>query len=130
MGLDMFAYKTRTPAGSKCNARDGKIDEMGSEILHYWCKHPNLHGWMEALYLDNGGSVTGEWTDFNCNSVELDEDDLMRLEDAVKNDELPETEGFFFGETQDYHKAEDLQFIAKAREALTAGFHVFYTSWW
>lgn len=47
MGLDMYAYVTdETP--------DGNVDfEVGSlSELHYWRKHPNLHGWMEKLYSD------------------------------------------------------------------------------
>jgi hypothetical protein len=43
---------------------------------------------------------------------------------------LPCTAGFFFGESDGSEKHDDLQFVAKAREALAAGLTVFYSSWW
>ena len=52
MGLDMFAYVTdETPA----TPVDFPEPENHEE-LHYWRKHPNLHGWMERLYEAKGGA--------------------------------------------------------------------------
>ena len=62
MGLDMFAYTTlENPAGSV----DFKVGEATE--IHYWRKHPNLHGWMEKLYRDKGGSQES----FNCVNLQL-----------------------------------------------------------
>ncbi len=94
--------------------------------LHYWRKHPNLHGWMEALYYEKGGSSDR----FNCVPVVLSAGDLDRLEADVKGGDLPYTEGFFFGESDGREIDDDLAFIAKARQAIAAGQTVFYDSWW
>ena len=80
---------------------------------------------MEALYRSKGGTDT-----FNCVTVRIDEADLNALEDAVKNDRLPQTEGFFFGTSRPEEKDDDLKFISAAREAMKDGYTVFYSSWW
>ena len=117
MGLDMFAF-----------ARNGE-EEGGTEIA-YWRKHNRLHGWMENLWLEKGGS--GE---FNCVALELTTEDLDRLEEAINEKEMPETHGFFFGGDsyegyEEWYKETDLEFIAKAREAIAEGKTVYYDSWW
>ena len=148
MGLDMYAYKSKHKPERKCNARDYikpgtdlRYDshEKGDEQLHYWRKHPNLHGWMQELYTENEGYINpdGGWVQFNTNSVEIDLDDLEALEKAVKTRQLPYTEGFFFGESywednfpHTDRDSDDLEFIRKAREAIEQGFYVYYTSCW
>jgi hypothetical protein len=56
---------------------------------------------------------------------------LDNLEKSITSKTLPETAGFFFGSDSDeYYKENDLEFIRKAREALDAGLHVEYNSWW
>jgi hypothetical protein len=70
---------------------------------------------------------------FNGIEMELTEADINYIESVVLNNELPETEGFFFGEDTRFSqddKAADLEFIKKAREALAKGEEVFYTSSW
>lgn len=120
MGLDMYAYTTRTPI-----ADYGFKKPDDSVEIQYWRKHPNLHGWMETLYRRKGG--TGE---FNCVTVRLDEADIERLEDAVRNNQLPYTIGLFFGASQPEDIDDDLRFLRAARQALKDGYGVFYTSWW
>ena len=122
MGLDMYAY---TLADAPARPVDFRETETAGEI-HYWRKHPNLHGWMEELYRDKGGVAEP----FNCVPVTLDADDLDRLEIDIKAGRLPHTTGFFFGESDGTETADDLAFVAKAREAIAAGLTVFYTSWW
>ena len=53
-----------------------------------------------------------------------------RLEPEVRNNTLPHTVGFFFGESLPEDREVDLLFIARAREALARGLKVYYTSWW
>jgi hypothetical protein len=53
-----------------------------------------------------------------------------RLETDVRSGKLPYTTGFFFGESDGSEMQDDLAFVAKAREALSAGLAVFYHSWW
>jgi len=85
---------------------------------------------------DESLGVPGEWGEFNCKYLELDDLDLDSLERDVRNASLPKTEGFFFGGdsyTVEYKSqliSSDLQFIHNARQALADGFRVFYTSWW
>jgi len=121
MGLDMYARKMR-------EVPDAAVDfEGGGEELHYWRKHPNLHGWMAKLYVRKGGSEA-EW-EFS-GPVILTLDDLKELEVAVMNGTLPHTEGFFFGKSLGDEKEYDLEFIYKARLEIAKGWTVYYTSWW
>jgi hypothetical protein len=83
---------------------------------------------MESLYYLKGGTAES----FNCVNVEVDLDDLDQLERHIKEGQLPQTAGFFFGNSQldeDEIKG-DLEFIREAREAIAAGEYVYYTSWW
>lgn len=120
MGLDMYAYKTKQPV-----PQFGFDMPDGSVQIAYWRKHPNLHGWMEALYHRKGGSEL-----FNCTQVKLELSDLNELEKAVVGDSLPDTTGFFFGESGPEDKDNDLAFILIAREAVRSGYNVFYSAWW
>jgi hypothetical protein len=127
MGLDQFAYAVKPEhVGTKSQVDFDLPEELELLELSYWRKHPNLHGWMENLYRDKGGSAE----QFNCVKVVLNADDLDKLEDAVRDDELPETDGFFFGKSSPDDKRKDLDFIKSARNHLAEGFIVYYTSWW
>ncbi|ODR91767.1 hypothetical protein A8M32_08600 [Sinorhizobium alkalisoli] len=44
-----------------CTLRESPAAPVDFEVeeataLHYWRKHPNLHGWMERLYREEGGT--------------------------------------------------------------------------
>ena len=121
MGLDMYAYTLKTkpnrPVDFECD---------GATLIHRWRKHPNLQGWMELLYFAKGGTADS----FNCVPVELSAEDLDRLEADIRLGRLPETSGFFFGESDGDEIEDDLAFIAKARQALADGLTVYYDSWW
>ena len=70
MGLDMYAnVTTNTP-----DQPFGFADET-AERIHYWRKHPNLHGWMENLYFEKGGTEVS-----NCIALVLTTDDLAGSE--------------------------------------------------
>jgi hypothetical protein len=71
----------------------------------------------------------GTSPDFNGDCVVLDSEDLDNLEDDIKGGNLPDTSGFFFGESDDGDE-DDLLFVSKAREAIKEGKTVYYTSWW
>lgn len=123
MGLDQFAY---------C------VDNYGAKKeLAYWRKHPNLQGWMENLWENKGRPNQNEnsdntgMSDFNCVPVELTYEDLDGLEMDIKQNRMPKTVGFFFGDDSDeYYRNQDLEFIQKAKEALDKGSKVYYDSWW
>jgi hypothetical protein len=119
MGLDQFAFAVSSN-GSK-------------EEIAYWRKHPNLQGWMEDLWVSKGSPNAHENSpnEFNCVPVELTHEDLESLENAITNNEMPSTTGFFFGsDSDDHYKEQDLEFVRKAREALDSGLTVMYDSWW
>jgi hypothetical protein len=90
MGLDMYA-------STLMQAPKSDVDFDGNDAieLHYWRKHPNLHGWMESLYYEKGGTADS----FNCVNLQLTARDLDRLETAIRGGTLPLTQGFFFGES-------------------------------
>ena len=81
MGLDMYAMMT-----SETVTKPVDFEVEQATELHYWRKHPNLHGWMEALYYEKGG---GEL--FNCVPLVLTPEDLDRLEADVRAANLPHT---------------------------------------
>lgn len=125
MGLDMFAFTI--PADLASRDVDMKLSELrGVAELHYWRKHPNLHGWMEHLYRLKGGKDVN----FNCATVRLTLEDLANLEADISAGRLPESSGFFFGESDGSERDDDLAFVAAARTAIAEGKAVYYDSWW
>jgi len=124
MGLDMYAY---TAAKAEADY------ETGQREIAYWRKHPNLHGWMEQLwrYKMQAENRDPDQHTFNGIELELDWQDIDELEQDVNNNNLPQTQGFFFGnEADDFYKEQDLDFIRKARAELFLGLKVFYNSSW
>lgn len=117
MGLDMYAYSR-----NKQNNEDTEIA--------YWRKHNRLQGYMENLWVSRGNTK-----DFNCEDLELSEQDINDLEIIINNKELPETEGFFFGtdsyeDYDNFYKQKDLDFIEIAKEELNKGNKIIYSCWW
>jgi hypothetical protein len=139
MGLDMYAY-VAAKAGEydEYGNQDGKWDAEAQEWvtkgpvskpreIAYWRKHPNLHGWMEKL----AEQKNLKYESFNGIEMELTWQDLDALEHAVKNNQLPGTSGFFFGNPADEHYREsDLEFVRNARAEVFLGLKVFYNSSW
>jgi hypothetical protein len=127
MGLDIYALSVR--GNQPHRPVNFKIDEIGSDNVqefHYWRKHPDLHGWMETLYYRKGGSAES----FNCEPVQLELSDLDDLEAAIKGKTLPDTSGFFFGDSDGTEIEDDLKFVAEARAEIAKGNAVVYDSWW
>ena len=124
MGLDMYAY---TAAKAEADY------ETEQREIAYWRKHPNLHGWMKQLWeykmMVEGKSINDRT--FNGIELELDWQDMDKLERDINEGKLPETSGFFFGEGADeYYKQTDLEFVKRARAELFLGLKVFYNSSW
>ena len=148
MGLDMYAYAASkagqqneffSQEGLKYDSEIGEyVAPEGSTVerpveFSYWRKHPNLHGWMEQLWLRKLGESNQPTQDrvFNGVELELTEEDLDDLERAITTRKLPQTTGFFFGNNADDHYYDqDLSFISEARYHLTVTGKVFYTSSW
>jgi len=137
MGLDMYAYaaehagqyqefwETAEMAEGAGNEYVSKTVARPREIA-YWRKHPGLHGWFKAEWESEGNEGS-----FNGDELEITWDMLERLEYDVRNGELPQTKGFFFGNPADaeYYN-DDLEFIKNARTELFMGLKVFYNSSW
>jgi hypothetical protein len=136
MGLDQFSYRIKKgfitkPVDFSTEKYNEETEEhevlCDKEELHYWRKHPNLQGWMQNLYEEKGG-VNPE---FNCVNVQLTWEDLEQLENDIKDGNLPETCGFFFGNDSDeYYKEETLDWIERSLESIKDGYDVYYSSWW
>jgi hypothetical protein len=136
MGLDQYAYAA-TRAGQQqefwetAEAAQGSMEYVSRIVerpreIAYWRKHPNLHGWFQAEW-----ESAGNEGDFNGDELEITWDMLERLEYDVRNGELPDTRGFFFGDNSDAEYYEqDLEFIRNARAELFMGLKVFYNSSW
>ena len=136
MGLDQYAY-ARPP-----RKRNGDDDEQICD----WRKHNRLQGWMEQLWYDKGCPNRKEDSeDFNCVELQLTESDLINLEDAIENFELPEANGFFWGtdsyfwndendepfpENEYWYKQHDLNFVEEARKMLDKGYRIYYSCWY
>ncbi|RPG64306.1 MAG: hypothetical protein CBC02_009175 [Flavobacteriaceae bacterium TMED42] len=136
MGLDQYAY-----------ARDPRIerdeedeDDWGGDVhIMDWRKHNRLQGYMEQIWLEQGGEYGESWGDgFNGKEVKLGNDEINALEEVINNRDLPETSGFFFGNDsyEDYENEDwgylksDLEFISEARRLISEGFEVYYNSSW
>lgn len=155
MGLDQYLYKRKV----QWDELHAIPVELKEEIA-YWRKHNRLEGYMSNLYFKRGQFSSDythaetiddlydednkdeddKWAkaEFNCVRLYLDESDLQNLEKAVLNKQLPEAEGFFFG-GDSYNMSEedlkelieeDIDAISKAKQALSEGYEIFYTSWW
>jgi hypothetical protein len=99
---------------------------------------------MDALWHSKGNvtdpKTKADWgTSFNGQKLVLTEQDIDALELAIKERELPQTGGFFFGSDsyeyigddgnyEDYSK--DIKFLEDARTALKEGKTVYYQCSW
>ena len=87
MGLDQFAYKTKVKPSKPVDFQEEVYGEdVKREEIHYWRKHPNVHGFMEEIYREKGGEHS-----FNCRPVELTQEDIDLLAQSILDGELPET---------------------------------------
>ena len=142
MGLDMYAYVANKRGQYNDFYETAEFDSLTNEFVSktvtkpyeiaYWRKHPNLHGWMEQLWISKGKPGTGN-TDATFNGIELELswNDLDELEQAIRYGHLPNTEGFFFGNPADnYYYEQDLEFVNNAKAEVFLGLKVFYNSSW
>ena len=128
MGLDMYAWRVKAEHAIGDFEVFGEDGHSNCEELYYWRKHHDLHGWMERLYREKGGTKES----FNCVKVRLTMEDLQRLAVDVTKGRLPETTGFFFGDNvaQVHLMPIHMEFIGKAMAVVAVGDAVYYDSWW
>jgi hypothetical protein len=110
MGLDMYLEGEKY-LWTEWNNPQNNPREDGYEIksrclrLGYWRKHPNLHGYIVNTFAQGVD---------NCQPIHLDEADIEKIIEAVDRDELPHTEGFFFGATDGTERDETLRIFRDA----------------
>jgi hypothetical protein len=106
------------------------VGNTSVQEIAYWRKHNRLHGWMEELWRKKGNEGV-----FNTEELLLELIDIVNLEKAILKNELPMTEGFFFGgdsyeDYEEHYMTDDLKFVKEARQAINEGDDVIYNSWW
>ena len=86
--------------------RDGYRVKGETLALGYWRKHPNLHGYIVNTF--------AEGID-DCKEIWLNEEMIQKIIDAIRHKELPQTEGFFFGESDGSEDAESIRIFERAK---------------
>jgi hypothetical protein len=111
MGLDM--YLTGSVYLSDWQEED-RFHHNGFPVsnieyrLGYWRKHPNLHGYIIQEFADG---------EDECQKIFLEADQLKQIKEAVEQNNLPNTEGFFFGKSAD-KDSEDEEEAEYAKQEL------------
>ncbi|MCA9469442.1 MAG: hypothetical protein KC643_28915 [Nitrospira sp.] len=114
MGLDMYLDGDKYLALDFDNP-DNTPTEDGYRLtnrtlrLGYWRKHPNLHGYIVNTFADGIDQ---------CQRIDLSENDIEKIIDAVARDDLPHTEGFFFGASDGSEREETLRIFRDALQWL------------
>ncbi len=124
MGLDMYAFKTKLHLNNEVDFPVHHSEPK--ERIFYWRKHPNLHTWMENLYVKKGGKLR-----FNCVNLQLTLDDLEQLRKDIIEQKLPVISSYYLGisNQDEEERMTDLEFVQKAEDAIKSGYTIFYTSW-
>ena len=97
--------------GGKRKKKEGFEKSTETYELGYWRKHPNLHGFIVEQF------AKGE---DNCQNIDLCKEDVQKIIQAIKDKDLPTTEGFFFGVSTEDEDAEDIKVLEKALEWVDA----------
>lgn len=112
MGLDMYLNGKKfqwTDWGRKENnpTEDGYELKEKTLRLGYWRKHPDLHGFIVNRF---AGGVD------DCRDIELSADDLRTIIQAISDNRLPHTTGFFFGASNndDEERKQAIEVFEKA----------------
>tara|TARA_R100001244_G_scaffold104496_2_gene77510 strand:- start:186 stop:551 length:366 start_codon:yes stop_codon:yes gene_type:complete len=117
MGLDQYAYKRKVKW-----SKDYKTKTTVDKQIMYWRKHNRLQGWFENFHADV----------IECKDVYVSLDDILLLEKAIDNKELPQTEGFFYGgdSYEDYkewgYEEQDQKFLQLAKKAINEDYEIIY----
>jgi hypothetical protein len=131
MGLDQYAYvRAQERKVKEASGEEYTTVDSGQEF--YWRKHSRLQEFMDRLWRDKGNEQV-----FNCQNMELTEDDLLRLQEAINNRyaDHPCEGGFFWGhqwqeEAVEAEREKDTEFVTAALEAVRSGERVLYSCWW
>jgi hypothetical protein len=115
MGLDMALYARKSLLAYKGNRQEQDGFVISEIILDvgYWRKHPNLHGYIVETFADGVDE---------CQKIVLSKEDMEKIILVIVDKELPVTEGFFFGTSDDSNdqRASDISIFSAAIEWLVA----------
>jgi hypothetical protein len=96
MGLDMYLNGNKYLPSNWKNPETDRTED-GIKIkniiveLGYWRKHPDLHGFIVEMFADGKDE---------CQEIELDVDQMRMIIEAIRENRLPHTTGFFFGSSE------------------------------
>lgn len=109
MGLDASIHKI--PADFIRNQPwvDLKLQDEKLEEILYRRKHGQLQNWMHNRYNELGGTDP----DFNCRNLRLWEHDIEKLLSDLKSGNMPDGDGFFFGESSQEKIDADIEFFTE-----------------
>jgi len=136
MGLDQYAYAAYERGERRRALNDAaRVPHLGTprhptgtpgefpyklskpHELAYWRKHQKLQDWMDNLWREKGEPYPEESNDprwgstFNGVELELEWNDIQRLEDDIKNGRNAFSSNYF-------HREDDLKFCLDAKEQL------------
>lgn len=113
MGLDMYLNGEKYFWGfnGERPREDGFEVKSRTLELGYWRKHPNLHGYIVQTFAEGKDE---------CQDIYLGEEEIQKIMEAIASNELPLTEGFFFGQSDGSEKEEDLKIFQRALDWLHA----------
>ena len=107
MGLDMNLYGRKVHFGDE--TEDGFPCVEKRLELAYWRKHPDLHGYIVQHF---AGGID------ECQEIALDADGIRQIMKAVSDANLPQTTGFFFGNSSDADQGDTTGQLTRALEWL------------
>lgn len=112
MGLDMYLKGSsfnwtnwKKPEGKRRPMSEGFEIEEEVLLLGYWRKHPNLHGYIVNTFAKGMD---------DCQQIDLTEEDIENIIEAIKNNKLPTTLGFFFGKSDGSEDTESIRILQDA----------------
>lgn len=117
MGLDCYAYT--------------KDEDNSTNEIWYGRKIRWVHNFMAEIYYSDESNTD----DFNVVEIEVDKEDLERLQKLLDSGELftqYSQKGFFFGdwEADEYIKNSIQKLIDEGNNAISSGKTLFYSSWY
>ena len=149
MGLDQYAGTMREKVYEYTTQQGDKIEDKYQMAGPFeWRKHARLQEFMNTLYMEKNkleskwerDKINDEeyvWNPISWDKIELLEDDIDKLEEAINNGYCRYfcDGGFFWGhefqeEAAKDYKEKDLEFVEFAREALADGDTVIYECSW
>lgn len=100
MGLDMYLtgekYQFKDWENPTNNQHQDGFRVKGLNLdLGYWRKHPDLHGFIVQNFANDHD---------DCQPIHLSSKNIEAIIEAVQQDRLPKTNGFFFGESLNDHE--------------------------